>query len=785
MKKRQRFVWLVKTIAVAAVAVSFSLSCVKASGTVASGMANVPAPNSIAPDAVGIATLRRGPIGMVVFDAALHVDLLELASQPGFTKAKVIALPQATVLLIPIKPDQIIDVASNIASWSIAIKQRPRFFQAGAPLVGPTSLLFPLSSASSSVTVSDPVSGQPLLIGTLTGAGSLRAGLHGVGYAVLPTWRGVAVQALSDELQLKPESTGFRLVNTDGLDSSAFPKESARQNEPASLTKSVLGLPSGSIKDLRNQLLNAQMMLAVAPPLDRLPASLQLARVFLALDMGPEARGILENALRDDPASSGNVLRQRLLAVAGVLDERPQELLALNKANIGHSTEMQLWRGVALAEQEDIKPAAKLLAESFLICLSYPKPIVDYLAPLVAETLVAGNQLASAKSFLHALPHQTGLALAKAELLEAAHHQAAALAAYHSLRQSADMRASGIAAGRIILMRQAMHQISARQAATELSRDLYFWRGPRNELLVRLSLARLRQKAGEWAEALHGLKTAVTALPKDAKQFQHERSKVFTAMITSGAVNKLNPIEAVSAIQENEDLIPAGADGAPILNVLAHRLLALDLPGAAAPVLEDIAHRAEARPDQARLELSLARVDLQSDNLQGAEAALAQADLEDQSADMITQRNLLLAEVKARGGNMASALNSISAAKDSSSMTLKSHLQLDAHDWKAAEVTLEERIDKLSPQPGALPAASANIIEQLATAASNAGDTRELLALREKYGDRLVEGPQKHIFDALTTPKIDPNVSLSKALKQISSIEGLRAAILEPPFERP
>ena len=54
------------------------------------------------------------------------------------------------------------------------------------------------------------------------------------------------------------------------------------------------------------------------------------------------------------------------------------------------------------------------------------------------------------------------------------------------------------------------------------------------------------------------------------------------------ATDTLAPLELVAVVEENADLLPAGPDGDALQARLADRLVALDLPKRAGPVLEKL-----------------------------------------------------------------------------------------------------------------------------------------------------------------------------------------------------
>ena len=83
----------------------------------------------------------------------------------------------------------------------------------------------------------------------------------------------------------------------------------------------------------------------------RAPAQLNLARFYLARDLIPEAKGVLDVAASDEQAAAeGTPLLLR--AVANVMMGRGADAMKdLSQASVASRTESALWRALALAQQ--------------------------------------------------------------------------------------------------------------------------------------------------------------------------------------------------------------------------------------------------------------------------------------------------------------------------------------------------------------------------------------------------------------------------------------------------
>ena len=219
-----------------------------------------------------------------------------------------------------------------------------------------------------------------------------------------------------------------------------------------------------------------------------------------------------------------------------------------------------------------------MFAATLPLLLAYPPEMRDRLLPLVAETLVAGGEIATAAALLDARKDDAALDLARAMLQEAKGDSAGALAGYDRLAQSRDRSLHARAADRAVELRLATGAIDAKQAADRLEGLLYAWRGDRPERALRERLAELKARTGAWRSALALLRDSETLFPDDKAAIHGELTDMFAALLRDDTADSLAPLELVSVVEENADLLPAGPDGDALQAKLADRLVALDLP---------------------------------------------------------------------------------------------------------------------------------------------------------------------------------------------------------------
>ena len=400
---------------------------------------------------------------------------------------------------------------------------------------------------------------------------------------------------------------------------------------------------------------------AMTPPLARGPRREAVARALIALGMGAEAEAILQMAAADDPAQSSSPDNAALTGIAALLAHRPDEAVGLD-AHLPDADDILFWRAYRDA---DLHPGSAAAASEFAatlpLVLAYPAEMRDRVLPRIAETLVAGGQLEAAAGLLNARKDDGSLDMARAMLQQAKGDSAAALVIYDGLAKSRDQRVHAQAAVRAVELRLASGAIDPHAAADQLDKLLYAWRGDRLEEALRQRVAELRARTGAWRTALGLLRETELLFPDDKADLHAKLADMFTAFLRGNGADDLAPLELVSLVDENADLLPEGAEAEPLESRLADRLLALDLPQRAGPVLEKLMQAAPTGAGRATFGARLAAMRLHEGDAKGALTALSASEMTDGPADLMQRRTLLLAEAQASNGDTQHALSELEA----------------------------------------------------------------------------------------------------------------------------
>ena len=756
------------------------------------------APPASPPETIGFATqpgaaaFRRGNEAIIVFDTSEVPDLTALQSAPLFAGATLLSLQDAQVIRIPLPASDALALTPVSGGWQVGCVP----VQPAAPAPPQTAIStveFPMQSANESLIVSDPLTGGDLLVGTVTqGSDAADFTESGPGYAVLPAWLGVVVAPQADDLGLNASLKGFELVSAapNGLPLGALPASAiAAATEAAS--GQTLDLPRGGAAELWWRMIADQRAAAILPPLGRLNAQITLAGDLLALGLGPEAIGVLDTAVLENPAAQDNGQIAEMRAIGDVLSHhsRPADFTA---PGLVPSAELAFWRAAGALDRGETGQAIPGLIAGLPLFETYPGTLRDPLTAEIAEALADNGQLLAAAQLAGSDPDNRRLDLARAKILEDRGQRQAALAAYQALARGADDRAAALANARVVELRLAAGQLNDAQAADALDAQLFDWRAPQHERHMRLRVAELRAAAGQWPQAFTALATARALFPGHRGQIDAIRAALFLKMLNGSAFTQLSPIEAVAVLQQNPDLIPTGG-GMQVVNLLAERLDALDLPGAAAPMLNRLIQSVPPGTAQAQLGATLAQVDLDAGSPVAALADLSQTDADNLPPDLAARRNMLAAKAQAAGGNAIAAVSTLAQSPapglapvpvDPQTLAAQAQIAEQSGQWPQAEQALATLVGQSVPASGPLDAGQENLLLRLATAASHNNDSATLSSLSSQYGARVGADAAGQMFQTLTAPPLTGDEGLNQALHEIAQLQALPAlmnAVAQPP----
>jgi len=736
----------------------------------------------------GAAAFRSGDSVYIVFDERRPVDTKALASDPVFSTASVQMLPNGTLFRVPLPPTRSIALTQmpqgwRVAALSIAPKQQPIV---ATLLDGHLSLA--ADDPSNVVNIADPNTGATLLVGTQHRPGqALVASRRSTEFILRPTIQGVVIEPLSDQLTLNQVPTGFTLAGgPTGLLLSPLTSATEGEMDAALLTRRFIfsAIPTDALlRRSVNQIDDA----AMAPPLARGHKHHLAAESLMALGLAAEAEGLLHMAAEQDPKEAASPDTGGLTAIAALLAGRTEEAGALADPRLDGTDEISLWRAVREAMQDDGSPrAAAVFAVTAPLALQYPDPIRDHILPLIVETMIKGGEIAKAAHLLNERKDDPKLAFARALMKQAEGDTSQALDMLDALATGHDQFDRARASVRAVELRLATHKLTITQAADALDKLVFSWRGDAREIALRERIAELRSQSGAWRVALATLRQAETDFPDQAIPIHQRLKDMFAAMVRDKGEQQMTPIDLVAMVDENADLMADAGNDETIQQALADRLLALDLPERAEPVLDKLMRAAKTDAAKARFGLSLATLQGRDGNDAGASATLDASEGHDLPPGLAENRTILRAGSVARMGDPTAAAALLAPLHTAPATEARAQILENASDWTAAEQAWADCAALTLPPDGTLDEAQTRTVLRLATATARAGDDAALSDLRTKYATRIATGALGDMFRLLTVEPVRTTADIQRSQQEVSLAASLPADLkaLQPASAR-
>jgi hypothetical protein len=725
----------------------------------------------------GAAAFRGGDATYAVFDERLPVDMSGLRADPVFGAATVQLLPNGTLFRIPLPP-----------SLSLALTQMPQGWRIAALTTTPKEQPIVVSftdgrlnlmaeQPGDTVSLADPETGATLLIGTQQRPGQgMATSRRSTEFILRPTIQGIVVEPLSDSIVLRRVPTGFSLTGgPTGLALSPPTSMTDALIDAAHLTRRLVfsTMPPAALLHLANKQIAEA---AEAPPLARGRRNRIAAESFLALGLSAEAESLIQMAAEQDPKVAASPETGELTAIAALLAGRPEESGSLADPRLDGTDEISLWRAIRQAMRDDGSPAAAaVFASTAPLVFEYPAAIREQVLPLIVETMIKGGEITPAARLLDQRKNDPKLAYARALVQQADGNTDRALGMLDALANGEDQFDRARASVRAVELRLAARKLDKTQAANALDKLLYAWRGDARELALRERIADLRGETGAWRVALTTLRHAETDFPQQAPAIRDRLKDTFAGMIRDQAEQHASPIDFVSTVDENADLVAGSGDDEAVQQSLADRLLALDLPDRAKPVLEKLMRSAKSGVAKARFGFSLATLESHEGDDAGARTTLDGSQGQDLPSDLVEQRTILHAEVAAHLGDPVAAAATLAGVHTGPATEARAQILENAGDWAGAEQAWSDCVALTLPESGMLNEAQTRTMLRLATATARASDEAGLADLRVKYGDRIGATPLGDMFRLLTAEPVRTDADIKRSQQEISLAASLPA----------
>jgi hypothetical protein len=733
------------------------------------------------PRDAGAAAFRRGGDLHVVFDVRRALDLGALKDDPVFGGLTERLLPDGMHLRLPASGNTELRLTRVSAGWEISMPPAPDKLSPIAGRAKEGVLLLPAASPGRVVVVEDEATGLRLLVGTQRVQGQRVVAPHQAAeFTLYSTLQGVLLAPLSDRVRLQPVPAGFEVKTAEPPELAlAWPDAaSGHVSDGRAMTRrfDFVDLPPPI---LRRRLSQAMLDAAATPLLGRFGARMRVAREMLAEGLDVEAQAVVQVAVADDPLHRNDPDVCALAAIAAWMSAKAggeaAPALMFDPAGLGNSDEALLWRALWQGDQADAAPAAATLASVWPLLLDMPQGLRRLMLPEAAAILARGGQKQALDALLASFADPS-LDLVRAEEKRREGKIEESLALLDQVVARPDRLARSRALEAAVELRLATHRIDVEAAADQLGRQFYTWRDPARELRLRLRVAQLRAQSGAWRPALALLRETDAAFPEAHARVHDAQTAVIADLLRGDHAARLSALDLVALAEEASPLLSAADADSTLAPLLIDRLMALDLPERAEPILRRLFDRSAQPQARAALGLRLARLMADDGDAAGGLKVLGGSDDAGLAPELAVPRTLLRARLMAATGQGADAAASLSAVPGQEAMDVRAGILEQRQDWAGAASAVEGFL--AGPAFAALPDADQRaLILRAARDESGAGDIAGLRRLRAAYGARFAAGSGADLFAVLTAEPVSAVSDLPRAGQELATVRALPAVL--------
>jgi len=601
----------------------------------------------------------------------------------------------------------------------------------------------------------------------------------------LPSVHGIVVQPIADDITAELSADKVTISRPDGLSLSATSlgqQQVAVSFRAYTFDTQLWGFDRDApFNERQSELIG---IAAGAPLTKRRQARLNLARFYLAKDMAPEAKAVLDVALSDQRGSD-DVTGSVLTAVADVMLDRPDDALKeLGKPQVGNQQDAPIWRAIAYARQGRWAEARDIFktvgAAIGALPIELQRMALKEALRSAVEVRDFNNATRVANEFeTVGVPSELEptINVLIGRLYEGLGRTEDALLSYRGAATSRDRRAAAQGRLRETVLTFATGGMGRKDVINDLETLTTVWRGDETETEGLKLLAHLYTEDSRYRDAFHVMRTALTAHPNSdmTRKIQDEAAATFESLFLGGKGETLPPIEALGLFYDFRELTPIGRRGDEMIRRLADRLVSVDLLDQAAELLQhQVDHRLQGGA-RAQVATRLAVVYLMNHKPDRALATLQATRVADLSNDLRDQRLLLEARAMSNLGRHDLAIELITNINTHEAIRLRSDVLWSAKRWREAGEQIEllygERWRELQPL---------NDIERADILRASIGyalgeETIGLARLREKYGAKFSDGPDRRAFEIVSAPIGTSGADFQTVAKKVASVDTLDA----------
>jgi len=717
------------------------------------------------------AVFQRADTLWIVFDTKADIDLTALRDEASRTirSAELTRAPDADIVRIKLDRPRLASVAADGPAWSVelgdTVADPTHAIDLSRNVLGSSrsSVSIALDGAHALHRITDPEAGDQLIV--VTAFAPARGLIHAqdfIEFDALASAHGVAIEPLADDLNVALSPAKVVVSRPAGLTLSSTLQALLRGNalQPQTFDAQVWGFDRQASYVERQSRLIADA--AAAPSDKRTQPRLELARFYIARDMYPEAKGVLDVVLAEKRPASEDISAIVLRAIAEIMMGRPQAALKdLADPAVGDQHDAPLWRAMAYAGLGRWGEARAGFKTAEAAIATLPVELQRIAVKDEMRAAIEVGDYGGAENALNDLqtigiPNdmQPALAVLIGRLDEGIGRTEDALSAYRTAADSWDRPAAAQGRLREAELRYSLGDLKRDDVVSDLESLTTIWRGDETEIEALKTLAEIYTQEGRYRDSFYVMRSAMTAHPDwdMTRKIQEEAAKTFDSLFLAGKGDSMSAIDALSLFYDFRELTPVGSRGDEMIRRLADRLVSVDLLDQAADLLQYQVDKRLQGAARAEVATRLAVIYLMNRKPDRALAALRMTRVADLSAELRDQRLLLEARALSDLGRHELALDVASDLKGPLAIRLRSDIYWASRKWRQAAEEIELLYGERWKQWQPLTDVERSDVLRAEVGYALAEDKLGLERFRGKYAAKMAGTSDARAFEIVSAP---------------------------------
>ena len=748
------------------------------------------------------AVFQRAQTLWMVFDTDAELDFTAIArvGADRVDDVSVVVSGRMQVIRVKLKRRYLVTASPQSRSWLVSVGDlvldptTPVALERALRTDGRSKVVANLPDNGNVHWISDTGVGDQLAVVTAYGpARGMIKRQEFVEFAALPTAHGLAIKPIADDLAVRIAYADVVITRDSGLTVSAERWQGYVPGQKGTSDGTRPGFinfddwQQGGPEDYRFQVRRLARTISRLEQGKRAAVRLELARLYLAHQLGAEALGVLQLGVEEDGEVANDPVFRAMRGVANIFMNRLEDARAdFNVRGLAQDPHSALWRGLIAARQGRWREAQLMFEEGGVALDAYPPARQTAFRLAAARAALMTNDLESATRHIDALPvadlgaaEQRKASLLAAKLARALGKTDQALTIFRRIEKGPWGQEAAEAQFNRVSVEVQNNIIPLAEAIETLETLAISWRGDDIELSVMQKLAELHVQTGNYQRALGIMREAVIAHNDEerTRQIQEDMTEIFEGLFLDNGVGDMKPLEALSLYYEFRELTPVGRRGDEMIRKLARRLIEVDLLGQAAELLN---HQVENRligAARAQVAADLAMIYLMNHKPELALRAIRRTRQAVLPTTLQRKRNMLEARALAELGRVDMAVELLGSMQGADIEELKADALWRGKRWQDAGAQFEKMLGDVWQGDAGLSDPQRLNVMRAGISYSLANDRIGTDRLRRKYIAKMASSPDAVNFDVVTKIGQGKGIAFNTLAAEISEIDTLSAFI--------